>query len=133
MIWHYHPGELRIAFAVEMLEGVTDNAGAFRATENAGAMTGIEPLLDRAGETLVILTFRLARPWLRMQAQPCVALILPLLEEMTRHGVGEAESDEINGAFLLPMRQAIFGMADIGIRIEEAQVLGIHGCWRGGF
>ncbi len=90
-------------------------------------MTGIEPALDGAGKTLVILVLDFSPPWLWVKAEPDAALALPLIAQMFWDGIGKSEGDEVNGSVLLPMRETILGVADFGIRIEEMKLVGIHG------
>lgn len=42
---------------------------------------------------------------------------------MTRHGIGQPERNEVNRAFLLPVRQTIGRKTDIFVRIEKLQVV----------
>ena len=68
------------------------------------------------------LTFGFGIPWWRMKSQPRLAIRLPLLAEMLRHGVGESKGDEINCSFLLPVWKTIRGKADVVVWIEELEL-----------
>src|SRR5207244_3105216 len=84
-------------------------------------MASIEPALDRARETHVILTLSLSAPWLRVHTQPCFTFGFPFSAQAMRHSVGESKRNEVNRAFLLPMWQAIRSKANVCVRIEELQ------------
>ena len=43
-------------------------------------------------------------PWFGMDSQPGIAFILPFIAETNRHCIGKSKRDEVNCAFLLPMR-----------------------------
>lgn len=57
-----------------------------------------------------------------MSTHPRFAVILPLIAEPCRHGVGEPVRDEIDCPLLLPVRQAVFRVSNVSVRIEEAQL-----------
>src|SRR6266480_6085867 len=69
----------------------------------------------------MVFTLHLCAPRLRMNTQPCCTFRLPLGAQVIRHSIGESKRNEINRAFLLPMRQSVRSEADIRIWIEEAQ------------
>ena len=54
-----------------------------------------------------------------MEFEPDVAFVLPLLEQLFRKRVSQAECNEVNRSTLLPMRQTIVCKVDVSMRIEE--------------
>lgn len=89
--------------------------------QNARAMSGVQPALNGRREPLMIFTLNFSAPRLWMNTQPCFPFRLPLSALAMRHSVGASECNEINCAFLLPMRQAIRRETNVCVRIEEAQ------------
>ena len=91
-------------------------------SQNTRAVTRIKPTLNRTRKTLVILTFGFGIPWWRMESQPRLAIRLPLLALVFRHGVGKPECNELNCSFLLPVRKPIRCKSDVVVWIKELKL-----------
>ena len=59
----------------------------------------------------MIFEFDLLVPRFGMNLQPLFTFVFPLIEQARWHCIRESKRDEIDGALLLPMRQAIFACA----------------------
>ena len=77
----------RHTFAFEMPECFRHDLGAIRSSQKTRAVSGVEPLLDRAGETLVIFALDFDIPRFGMHTQPGLALILPLIAQARWDGI----------------------------------------------
>jgi len=82
-------------------------------------VAGIEPAFDGTRKTLVIFALNVVGPGFRMGSEPRFSVVLPLIAQMYRNRVSKSECDEVNSPLLLPMRQMVFRMPNVGIRIEE--------------
>src|SRR4029453_9494003 len=121
MIWHYYSRNNGYPFSVEIAQCLSDDLCTIMTPQNTQAVSGIEPALNRSREPLMIFALNINTPRLWINTQPCFTFRLPLSAQAMRHSVGESECNEVNCAFLLPMRQAIRCQTNICIRIEEAQ------------
>ena len=50
--------------------------------------------------------------------QPLRALLVPLLKDILRYGIGESERDEVSGIGLFPMRQMTMLLRNFTLLIE---------------
>ena len=74
-----------------------------RLRECPGSIAGIQPLVQPVAETGVKYEPLLVAPWLRVEPDPEVAFLAPLLQFFLRQGVGEAECDPVDYAVTSPM------------------------------
>jgi hypothetical protein len=58
-----------------------------------------------------------------MITKPYLPVAFPTSKQAKRDGVTQAKRDKVNRANLLPMRQAIAGLADIRVRIEKLKLV----------
>ena len=108
-----------VALAVEMPEGVGDDARGRGLAKEAGAVAGVEPVVDLAAESLVVSGLGFRIPRLGMMTEPRVFFILPFGELSGGDGVGEAIGDEVIDLALLPVGETVLVDGDVGIRVEE--------------
>jgi hypothetical protein len=84
-------------------------------------MTCIEPAFDRAGKAYVIFSLRRTVPWLWVEANPSGAVAFPFRAQRFWESVSKSKGNKVDCTVLLPMRQSIRRLSDIGIRIEKAK------------
>src|SRR5580765_1870394 len=122
VIRHHHPSDLRDSVSIKVTQSFCNNCRAMGTSQNTRTVTCIKPAFNRTRKTLVILTFRFGIPWWRMKSQPRLAIRLPLLAQVFRHGVGKPECNEINCSFLLPVRKPIRCKTNVVVWIKELKL-----------
>lgn len=58
-----------------------------------------------------------------MQPQPDFPLMMPPIQKLAWQSVRQSKSDEVRSAILLPVRQAVFCVFDLGERIKELKLV----------
>src|SRR4051812_19367038 len=111
------------ALAVEVSEGFCHDLCALRLSQETGAVSRIEPPFHGPGKSPMIFELDFQIPRLGMQTEPRFTFVLPSTKQLGRHRIRETKRNEINCAFLLPMRQTISRVLDFGVWIEEAQLV----------
>src|SRR3954466_448005 len=81
-------------------------------------MSAIKPVFSLLHEATTIFALDFPVPWFRMKFQPSVLLLAPVLKELLRNRIGEAEGDKVRCLRLLAMRQVT---PDLAIRIESVE------------
>lgn len=108
-----------VALAVEVMESVGDDLGEAWITQGAGAVAGVEILIEPVGELAVVAGLGDLVPRRRIRDEEGLAGAKPVLKEFTRQRIGESEGDEDRDLALLPMRQLVDRLFDVPSRIEE--------------
>ena len=121
VIRHDNPRMEQVAAVVEMLECHRHGGGIRGITEQAGAKTLVEELIDPGGEELVVFGFCFSRPRLRMIHQPVIFFFPPFIEHADRDRIREAEGEEIRGLFLLSVGETVPGLLNLRELVEEFQ------------
>ena len=65
-------------FAFKMPQSFRDDLGTFAPPQETGAMSGIEPALDRAGKALMIFALDLVAPRFRMKPSATLRVRSPI-------------------------------------------------------
>ena len=119
MIGHHDPGNLAASHTVEMAKRLSHDTSAGRLTEDAFAVTRIQPALHLLRKSFMIFHLLLGRVQWRIPFQPHFTLRLPLITKLLRHRVGQAKGDKIGRSLLLPVRQAVECLLNLRVRIEK--------------
>lgn len=119
MIGHHDPRDLAASLTIEMSQCVSHNPSTDRLTEDAFAMAGIQPALHLLRKAFIVFLFLFRRVWRWIPFQPRGTLRLPLITKLPRHRVGQTKCDEVSCSRLLPMRQTVECLRNLGVRIEK--------------
>src|SRR4029453_7270242 len=84
-------------------------------------MSAIKPVFSLLHEATMIFALGFPVPWFRMRFQPSVLFLAPVLKELFRNRIGEAEGDKVRCLRLLAMRQVALSLTDLAIGIESAE------------
>lgn len=134
VVRHDDEVEHLMAIAIEVKKTVGDDVRDFRLAEHAVTVTGIERVMPARGEAIVVFDHQVGWKFLdthlpaflsgldAVEVEPAIALRPPAFENVLRHGVRRAPSDEDHGAVLGPMRQLALGDEPIVVRIEKTHV-----------
>ena len=77
MVGHDDPVAQLVALTIEKGQGIRDVASYCRLTQDTGAVTGIEPVLNASGEALVVFAGRGRVPGFRVMGEPGLLFLLP--------------------------------------------------------
>ena len=112
VIRHDDEVEHLVAIAIEVKKAAGDDVRDFRLAEHAGTVTGIERVMPARGEAIVVFDHQVGWKFLdthlpaflsgldAVEVEPAIALRPPAFENVLRHGVRRAPSDEDHGAVL---------------------------------
>lgn len=121
VIRHDDPRMEKIAGVVEMVERTGHGSGIRGITEQTGAKTLVEELIDPGGEELVVFGFGFRRPRLRMIHQPVISFFPPFIEQADWDRICETEREKIRGLVLLPVGEAVPGFLNLRELVEKFQ------------
>src|SRR5690606_33267425 len=111
-----------ITLCVEMPQRLDHAVTRLGMTQNTGAVTIVQPLVDTCRKQAVILMFILRRQWRAAGLQPCVAFGFPRGQQGGRQRIAQTKGNEIRGARLIPMRQIVSSDAHIGQWIKKPRL-----------
>lgn len=119
MVGHHDPRDLAAPLAIEISQRIAHDPGADRLTEDAFAMTRIQPALHLLRESFVVFLFLIGRVRRRIPFQPRSTLRLPLITKLLRYRVSQTKSDEVSRFLLLPVWEAVECLLNFRVRIKE--------------
>ena len=112
MIRHHNPFSQLVSLIVKVIQGVDNKFTKVGTTQDAFAMTVVEPALKPRGETVEVFAFRFQGMRCGMSRQPQRSLDDPCFKFFQRNAVGGPKRHELGRAKLAEMRQVTFKVFD---------------------